>query len=86
MQDNNVELILAFVNIKDKELIGFLIVICPAVLVQDIFVFVIFESEFLEVYVLHDFPSFIEFDACINLFGESIHFISGGFLFLVVSS
>ncbi len=59
MQDNNIQFIGAVINIKDKELISLLIIISPAILVENILIFIVMESETFEVDVLHDFPRFV---------------------------
>lgn len=84
VEDNDIQLIHAFINIDNKELIGFFIVVGPAVFIENIFVFVVFECKLLKVDVFHDFPGFIELDAGIDFFCECVHLIGGGFLFLVV--
>jgi hypothetical protein len=59
VQNNNIQFIGAVINIKDKELISLLIIISPAILVENILILVVLESETFEVNVLHDFPRFV---------------------------
>jgi hypothetical protein len=85
VQDYDVELILSVINIQHKELIGLLVIIGPAILVENVLLLVVFESELLEVDVLHDLPGLVQLDACVDLFSKDVHLVCAGFLFAGVA-
>lgn len=74
MKNNQINLIFV-INVQDKKLIGFFIIICSTIFVQNIFIFKILSGELFEVDIFFDIVSLIEFYARIYLFCEFVHLI-----------